>query len=264
MSRLVHGGRTLYGHAVGILMLDTLAPRLPGDVGNALTWPFPVRYRIVKGADPSRIMGQRPDPGLLAPFVDAARELEAEGVRAITTSCGFLAVYQPELASAVGVPMLTSALLQVPLAARLIRKGQRVGILTERPNLTERHFEGVGWSSRDIPVVVQAMPADAVFPTVYIDNALVADPAVLEREMIDAAEQLVLAHPEVGAIVLECTNFVPFAQAIRRATGRPVLDLYTLVVQTYLATAGTSFPAGRPSSAAEMLPELRKPTSPRN
>jgi hypothetical protein len=242
VSPVIRGGRTLYGHALGILMLDTLAPRLPGDVGNALTWPFPVRYRIVKGADPSRIMGQQPDPSLLGPFLDAARELQAEGVRAITTSCGFLAVFQRELAAAVAVPVLTSALLQVPIAARMIRPDQKVGILTERPNLTERHFEGVGWSSRDIPVVVRALPPDAVFPAVYIDDALEADTTVLERELVELASGLVYEHPEVGAIVLECTNFVPFSQAMRRPTGRPIFDLYTLVIQTYLATKGNDFP----------------------
>jgi hypothetical protein len=39
---LLKGGRTLYGLALGVLMLDTRMPRLPGDVGNAETWPFPV------------------------------------------------------------------------------------------------------------------------------------------------------------------------------------------------------------------------------
>jgi hypothetical protein len=242
VSPVIRGGRTLYGHALGILMLDTLAPRLPGDVGNALTWPFPVRYRIVEGADPSRIMGQQPDPSLLEPFTRAARELQGDGVRAITTSCGFLAVFQPELAATVEVPVLTSALLQVPIAARMIRPDQKVGILTERSNLTERHFDGAGWSPRDIPVVVRALPPDGVFPTVYIDNAVEADTAVLEREMVELASGLVCEHPDVGAIVLECTNFVPFSQAMRRATRRPVFDLYTLVMQTYLATRGNDFP----------------------
>jgi hypothetical protein len=73
-DNVVHGGRTVYGQALGVLMLDTRFPRLPGDVGNATTWPFPVEYRIVRGADPSRIMGLEPDPGLLEPFVEAARE----------------------------------------------------------------------------------------------------------------------------------------------------------------------------------------------
>jgi hypothetical protein len=235
------GGRTLYGHALGVLMLDTVFPRFPGDVGNALTWPFPVRYKIVKGIGSAPIMGSDPDPNLLQPFVDGARELEAEGVPAITTSCGFLAVFQRELAAAVSVPVLTSSLLQVPLAARLLRPDQRVGILTERPNLTARHFAGAGWSTGDVSVYVAAMPPGSVFPTIFIDGGTEADVDQLERELVDTAVALTRDHPDVGAIVSECTNFVPFSQAIRRATGLPVYDLYSLVMQTYEATVGRDF-----------------------
>jgi hypothetical protein len=160
LMALLRGGRTVYGQALGILMLDTRFPRPPGDVGNANTWPFPTQYRIVKGADTSRIMGEAPDPTLLEPFLEAARDLEAHGVRAITTSCGFLAVFQRELAAAVSIPVLTSSLLQVPIVSRLLRPDQKVGVLTERPHLTERHFQAVGWSAAEIPVVLESLPPD--------------------------------------------------------------------------------------------------------
>lgn len=240
---LLKGGQTLYGLALGVLMLDTRMPRLPGDVGNAETWPFPVHYAVVKGANTARIMGPDPDPTLLEPFIAAACELQRLGVRAITTSCGFLAVFQKELQAELSVPMLSSALLQVPYVSRVIGPGKRVAILTERPNLTERHFNGVGWSAKDIPVTVCAMPDGAVFPTVFIDQSLTADRDVLEREMVDLALRAA-KEPGVGALVLECTNFVPFSQAMRRATGLPVYDLYTLVMQTYLATSAPEFPRG--------------------
>jgi Asp/Glu/hydantoin racemase len=226
-------------------MLDTRFPRPPGDVGNAHTWPFPVRYRIIKGAESRRVIGET-DPALLRPFIDGAKELEAEGVRAITTSCGFLAIFQRELQAEVNVPVLTSALLQVPLASRTIGPGCRVAILTSRDELTERHFNGVGWSSEDIPIVVSVLPQDAQMTTVYSSKVPevaepVADPARLERELVDAATKTVREHADVKALVLECTNYVPYAQAIRRATSLPVYDLYTLVMQTYLATSGTVF-----------------------
>ena len=239
---ILRGGRTVYGNALGILMLDSRFPRARGDVGNARTWPFPVRYKVVEGATSSRIVSPAPDPSVLQPFVDGARALAADGVAAITTSCGYLAAFQRELAAAVDVPMLTSALLQVPLAARLIRPDQRVGILTERPLLTDVHLTGGGWSPGDIAVVVEALPGDAVFPTVFVDDGLEADTDVLRSEIVEAATGLVRNHPDVGAIVLECTNFVPFSQAVRRATGRPVFDHYTLVMQAYLATTGVDFP----------------------
>ena len=242
---MLTGGRTTYGLAVGILMLDTRFPRPPGDVGNARTWPFPVRYRIVKGAESRRVIGMT-DPSLLQPFIDAARELERDGARMITTSCGFLAIFQKEMQAAVGVPMLTSSLLQVPLASRIVGDGKRVAIMTSRDELTERHYAGTGWSSKDIPVIVAVLPQDAQMTNVYSSKVPEvehpeADPERLERELVDTARRTVKEHPDVGAIVLECTNYVPYATAIRRAVELPVFDLYTLVMQTYFATSGTEF-----------------------
>lgn len=238
----ITGGRTLYGHALGVLMLDTVFPRLAGDIGNALTWPFPVQYKIVKGARTDRIMGPSPDPELLEPFILAAKELEAEGVRAIATSCGFLAAFQRDIAAAVSVPVLTSALLQVPMVSQMVGPSSSVGILTERPNLTEQHFNATGWSPDQFNVHVNVLPPNAIFPTVFIDGAQEADVQVLRSEMVQAAQDVVRRRPDTGAIVLECTNFVPFSAAIREASGLPVYDIYTLVMQNYFATVGQSFP----------------------
>ena len=239
--RIIKGGRGTYGQAVGIVQLDTHFPRPPGDVGNATTWPFPVRHKIVRGAVPARVMGTDPDLSLLQPFIEAVRELESDGVRAITTSCGFLAIHHRQLAAAVSIPMLTSALLQVPMASRIIRPDQIVGILTEKEELTERHFNGVGWSSSDVPVVVKGFPKGATFPAVFFGDKLEADMDILEQDLVDLARALVAEHPKVGAIVLECTNFVPYSQAMRRAVGLPIFDLYTLVMQCFLATVGHDF-----------------------
>src|SRR5438874_7925648 len=101
---IVSGGRNLYGFVVGVLMLETRFPRLPGDIGNATTWPFPVLYRIVPGATPTRVVDQA-DPALIEPFVTAAAELVEAGCRGITTSCGCLATFQRQLARAVPAPL---------------------------------------------------------------------------------------------------------------------------------------------------------------
>ena len=91
------GGKAVYGASVGILMLEARFPRIPGDMGNALTWPFPVHYKVVRDASPDRVV-RRGAEGLLEVFIAAARELEADGVDGITTNCGFLALMQEELA----------------------------------------------------------------------------------------------------------------------------------------------------------------------
>src|SRR5690242_5868536 len=105
----VEGGRPLYGFSVGILMLEAQFPRIPGDLGNATTFPYPVLYHVVRGASPQRVVLEG-DSTLLEPFMEGARALERGGVRAITTNCGFLAMFQRELAAAVRVPVFTSSL----------------------------------------------------------------------------------------------------------------------------------------------------------
>ncbi|HEX9550563.1 MAG TPA: aspartate/glutamate racemase family protein [Candidatus Limnocylindrales bacterium] len=235
------GGRTVYGYELGVLMLDTIFPRPVGDVGNAATWPFPVRFRVVPGATSGYVV-KRPDSALRDQFVDAARELEQEGVPMITTSCGFLAQFQPQLAAAVSVPVLSSSLLQVPLVARMIGPDRSVGILTmSEPHLTEAQFEGVGFRSSDLRIVVGGMAPESTFAQTYLEGRAEADGEVLEAELVSLAARVVDRSPDVGAFVLECTNFPPYAPAIRRALGRPVFDLTTLVIATHEAVVGTAF-----------------------
>ncbi len=239
---MLTGGRTLYGLALGMMMMDTKFPRVVGDIGNAATWPFPVMYRVVRGAVPDRLAQADPDVSLLEPFIETARQLEADGVRAILTSCGFLAIHQPELAAAVSVPVFASSLLQVPLAAQAIRPDQVVAILTARDVLTERHYEGAGWSSQDVPVVQLAPPADGHFSRTFVGDGPDADPELIDADVAEFARRAVRDHPNIGAIVLECANFAPFAPTVRRTTGVPVFDLYTLGTLAYLTTADTEFP----------------------
>ncbi len=104
MAEIAYGGKNIYGFPIGILMLSSRLPRIPGDMGNATTWNFPVLYKVVKEASPHKVVREG-DPALLTPFINAAKELEQEGVRAITTNCGFLAMFQKEMAAAVNVPV---------------------------------------------------------------------------------------------------------------------------------------------------------------
>src|SRR5437660_8374657 len=126
-ERIAHGGKAVYGAALGILMLEAKFPRIPGDMGNAQTWPFPVLYKVVKGASPRRVVIERAS-GLFPAFLDGARELVDLGAEAITTNCGFLSIYQAELARQIAVPVATSSLMQAPVIERLLPPGRRVGL----------------------------------------------------------------------------------------------------------------------------------------
>ncbi|MGU7771587.1 aspartate/glutamate racemase family protein [Burkholderia sp. MR1-5-21] len=218
----------VHGLTLGVLMLDTRFMRFPGEIGNGVTWSIPLQFKIVRGATPGRVIDDE-GRGLLKSFIEAAHELIDLGVRGITTSCGFLALFQQELAEALPVPVATSSLLQVPFVDRMLPKGKRVGILTfNKGALSERHLAAVGVDPKT-PIV--GMPEDSLFRKIYTDLASPSesDFFALEEEMVNAAKALTVAHPDVGAIVLECTNMPPFAHAIRAATGLPVFDVVGMI-----------------------------------
>ena len=59
--------------------------------------------------------------------------------------------------------------------------------------------------------------------------------------MLEAADRLVDGAPEIGAIVLECTNMAPYAADIRRRTGLPVFDIYNFIVWFHASLAPREF-----------------------
>jgi len=222
----VYGGKSVYGAAVGILMLEAKFPRIPGDMGNAQTWPFPVLYKVVRDASPDRVVRHQAQ-GLLGNFKNAAQQLVADGADGITTNCGFLALFQDELSAAIGVPVASSSLMQVPLVDRILPAGKRAGILTiSSATLTEEHLLKAGCQP-DTPVA--GTPENGEFSGTILNNLLEFDVDLARQENIEAAKSLVTANPQLGAIVLECTNMVPYAADIRVATGLPVFSIYNFI-----------------------------------
>ncbi len=220
------GGKNVYGASIGILMLQTRFPRIPGDIGNAESWPFPVQYRVVPGATPDRVVGGDPRR-LLGEFVREGQALVAMGCDIITTNCGFLVLLQEELRAALGVPVATSSLMQVPMVEALLPPGQRAGVLTiSRKSLTPAHFRAAGMAP-DTPV--EGTDAGCEFSRVILNDETRMDVELARQDHLEAADRLLSRHPEVGAIVLECTNMVPFAADIRRHTGLPVWSVFSLV-----------------------------------
>ncbi|MFB3819248.1 MAG: aspartate/glutamate racemase family protein [Candidatus Methylomirabilales bacterium] len=214
--------------AVGVLMLDTRFPRLPGDIGNPATFPFPVHYRRIAGATADRVVRRKPGD-LLPAFISGARELEAQGVVAITTTCGFLARFQRELAAAVRVPVCTSSLMLVPLVHRMLPAQAAVGILTiDASALGGEELAGAGIAP-DMPVVVAGLEGEAEFARAILEDRPTLDGDAARQEHVRVAQRLAAAHPEVRAIVLECTNMPPYRDAIRVGTGLPVFDIVHLV-----------------------------------
>ena len=226
MTAVRRGGKSIYGAGIGILMLETRFPRIPGDVGNAATWPFPVLYRVVRDASPDRVVRQGAT-GLLDAFVEAGQELVHLGADGLTTGCGFLALQQAELARACGVPVATSSLMQVAAVEALLPPGRRAGILTiSRASLTEEHLAFAG-APLDAPV--GGTDDGREFTRVILDDEPELDVDLARQDVVDGARRLVEAHPEVGALVLECTNMCPYSADVAEAVGLPVYDFVSFV-----------------------------------
>ncbi len=225
-KRLVSGGIL-----IGIILLDTCFPRVLGDIGNPNTFPFPVLYEKVEGAAPARLIRER-DSTLLLPFMEAAKALEKRGAKAITTSCGFLSVWQREMASAVSIPLFTSSLVQIPWIYELVGRRGRIGVLTaDGDALTMAHLRGV--NADRIPVVIEGMDGHGEFYRTYVGNNPDPDFSKIEQEMMDKAFHLKKEHPEVSALVLECTNMAIFRKAFRKAIDLPLFDILTLIRYCY-------------------------------
>jgi Asp/Glu/hydantoin racemase len=243
-DRVAYGGKAIYGARLGILMLQARFPRIPGDMGNAETWPFPVLYKVVKGASPQRVVVDQA-AGLREAFLDAARELVALGADGITTNCGFLSLFQADIARHVGVPVATSSLMQAPMIERLLPAGRRVGILTINAGaLTAKHLEAAGVAP-DTPVIGTERGRE--FTRAILGDEDRLDAAAAERDMLDAADELVARHPSVGAVLLECTNMAPYARALSEHLRLPVYDIVSFVAWFHAGLKPRDF--GHPASA---------------
>lgn len=214
------------GETIGIIVLDCEYPYIPGNVANATTYDFPVRYAVAEGADNHRLIFER-DPRLLEPFVAAARKLEAEGVKAITGACGFMALFQDEIAAAVDIPVFMSSLLQVPFIHRIT--GKRVGIISaDKSQLTHEHLTKSA-ISETLPIAMGGMETcepfrQAIF---YPDGTL--DDDAIRAGVVAVAQELQARNPDLGAILLECSDLPPYAVDVQHATGLPVFDFVTMI-----------------------------------
>lgn len=208
----------------GLMQLEAL----PGNSTNPETYPFPVKMVQVPGACVETVI-TNPSPKLLQEMIEISKGLAAEGVKAITTSCGFNAVFQRELADALDIPVLTSSLLQIPFVHNLIGKEKTIAIITANKNaLTEEHLKACG-VTQDMKTRVFGLEGAKEWSKIFDCPDENFDMDAVEKEIIGTAMKAAAENPSVGAIVLECTDLPPFAEKIRKATGLPVFDFVSMI-----------------------------------
>jgi hypothetical protein len=215
------------GFAVGILLLDYKGPFVPGDVGNASSYDYPVLYRTVPNATSARVFGG--DPELEVAVVAAARALEAQGVKGISSDCGYFINYQDVVARAVKIPVYLSSLLQLPFISACIGRKRPIGVICANARALGNHVLEMTGLGAGREVVIRGMQDEPVFGSSVTGSCAQLDPDVIEAEVVGVAKRMLRERPELGAILIECSMLPPYAKAVQDATGLPVFDFLTMI-----------------------------------
>ena len=211
-------------------MLDLWYPYLPGNVANASTYNFPVQYKILRGSTIPQILSA--DPTLLDLIVEGGRELEKQGARAIVGACGYFGNYQKEAAAILDVPVFLSSVLQIPIIRRGLKPNQKVGIICAvADSLTPKLLSQCGIDDLSNIVIAGAQDLPEFQNILQCTGSF--NSHEIEQQLVELAKQLVSNNPDIGAILLECSDMPPYAWAIQNAVRLPVLDFITLINWVY-------------------------------
>lgn len=230
------------GIPVGIIMMETRVPYPPGSPNNARTFDFPVAYEVVEGASMESLIYDPQADLLCDRFIVAGRRLVERGAKVIFGGCGFMVLFQRELAAALPVPVYGSSLLQMPLIATALKPGQSIGIVSaSAASLTAQHMS-IATSGLEIPHVIAGLEHRPAFKASVHDQTGLLDFDAVSADVVAESLALQAAHPELGAILLECSDLPPYADAVVEATGLPVYDFNTLIRWGHQAVEPPRYP----------------------
>jgi len=212
----------------GLMQLESM----PGNSTNTDSYPFEVKLVEVKGACVETVI-THPSEKLLEDMIALSMELQEDGIEAITTSCGFNAIFQKRMADALKIPVFTSSLLQVPFVQNIIGRNRSVGIVTaNKSSLTKQHFEACGIDD-SVKTVVMGLENAKEWSKIFDEPDKKFDIDAVGAEILGVAKEGQRQNPDMGAIVLECTDLPPYARRISEATGLPVFDFNSMI--SYIA-----------------------------
>ncbi len=227
-NKMIHmrKGQYVAGYSIGIMHLEVWYPIIPGNVANATTYDFPVRLKLVPNLDTPRLHSA--DPTVLDDLIKVAKELEAEGCRAIAGACGFFGHFHKQVAEAMDIPVCLSSLVQVSWIRTTLKPNQKIGVLTANASaITPELLKNCYIDDPDI-LVIRDLRHEPQFSAIMEDRGYF-DNGILRNEVVHAAEELVKENPDIGAILLECSDTPPYASDVQRAVKLPVYDFITMI-----------------------------------
>lgn len=216
----------------GLLQLETLK----GNSTNPESFDFPIRIARITGANRQTIL-ENPDRAVMERMKETAAQLEREGIKGITTSCGFNAIFQKEISAAVSIPIFTSSILQIPFIRALYGNDRPIVVLTaQKSSLKPEHFAAAGVDDLK-NLAVYGMELSSQWRRMREDFHAELDLPLLEREVVDIALAGVRENPGTCAVLFECTDMPPFAAEVRERSGLPVFDFCTMTNYLHSAIA---------------------------
>jgi aspartate/glutamate racemase len=230
-------GRNIGGVTIGLVQMRANVPMMPGNMGNASTYDFPMLYREMPNVDNIMdVMNPEMTKNFTDGVVEAAKWLELQGVSAIMGNCGFFGHYQQAVQERIDTPFFSSSLMMMPMIVTSLPRNKKVGVLTANGPLlaSGQAMENCGLSRElqashvvvegceDDPEFAYAMSAEGKF------NA-----SRFERDILEGIKRLLKKDKDIAVIMLECTEHPPHAVAVQKLAKMPVWDYTSLTNWVY-------------------------------
>lgn len=213
-----------YGYELGILLLNLVETHVPGDTANMTTYDYPVLMKVVEAASVNAVTYG--DKAIEQDIVAAAQELERMGVKAISSNCGFMLHFQDAVRNAVNIPVYMSSLLQLPWIARSIGPKQKIAILTAWTDRLTPEVLQLSGLPEDVETVVSSIQTSSEFLNMADEDL---DTEAFGARLQEAGQKLFGEHDDIGALLLECAVYTPYAARLQKAFSVPVYDFISMI-----------------------------------
>ena len=90
-------------------------------------------------------------------------------------------------------------------------------------------------------MTIAGMEEKREFREAVLEEKGTLDSALIQEEIVEVAKSMVHAHPDIGALILECSDLPPYAHAVQKETHLPVFDFFTMIHYVHTAVVRQEF-----------------------
>eukprot|EP00439_Symbiodinium_sp_Y106_P013474 s5623_g1.t4 len=215
--------------ALGVVRLDYDYPPAPGDSDHPGSFGYEVYYRCCPGLTFEMCQEGHFPEAVERRFADAIKHLEARGCAAITGDCGFMMAFHMIARKIAAKPIFMSSMVQCPIIAAALEPSDQILLLTAN----DRHLKpqkqvllsSCGFDVDEDRFLIKGCQSVPGFEAVALGGKVPLE--VVQPGIVKLVQETRKQHPRIAAILLECTELPPYADALRYHTGLPVWDAVT-------------------------------------